>query len=351
MTVWRCPVWVPKRPRTVSRILHLISFALSSLPVVLLQAWWRPDLVLVVVPTFFCAPAGWGAARLAGGRAWLHIQDFELDVAAGLGMIGKGLVGRISASIERFWLRRFDRVSTISDRMMERLLAKGVASERRVAFPNWVDIETIRPLESRSPLRDELAIDDGTAIALYAGNIGEKQGLELVIDAAELLKSDPRIIFVLAGTGAARNRLEGISAGMANVLWLPVQPTDRLNDLLNLADIHLLPQRGDAADLVMPSKLTGMLASGRPIVATAAKDTQVQRVVETRGIVVQPGDAGAFASAIKALASGEELRGSLGRAGRDYAVAHLSRNVILERFSSLLQAVAAGKSGGMDATK
>lgn len=350
--VWRCPLWVPRRPRGLTRIIHLLSFTASSLPIVVAQAAWRPDIVVSVAPTLFSAPAAWLAARLGGGRAWLHIQDFELDVATGLGLFRGGIVGGLAAAVERFWFRRFDRVSTISERMMERLTAKGVPHERRVLFPNWVDVDEIRPLPGVSPLRTELEIEGDRIVVLYAGNMGEKQGLDLLLDAAQRLKDNPRILFILAGAGAARERLERMSEGAPNVRWLPVQPAERLNDLLNLADIHLLPQRGDAADLVMPSKLTGMLASGRPIVATAAKGTQVQEVVETRGMVVSPGDIEAFTKAIDALAADRSLRDSLGRCGRDYAVAHLSRNAILGRFTAHLQALAAGDSGGMDvATK
>ena len=131
---------------------------------------------------------------------------------------------------------------------------------------------------------------------------------------------------------------------MPNVHFLPLQPLDRLNDLLNLADIHLLPQRADAADLVMPSKLTGMLASGRPVVASAAAETQLSQVVDGRGIVVPPGDASAFAWAIDQMANHPGLREKLGRNARAYAVSEMERNVVLRRFEQELLQVASGAS-------
>jgi colanic acid biosynthesis glycosyl transferase WcaI len=125
--------------------------------------------------------------------------------------------------------------------------------------------------------------------------------------------------------------------GLPNVHFLDLQPMDRLNDLLGMADIHLLPQRADAADLVMPSKLTGMLASGRAVVATAHTDTELGHVVLGCGLVVQPGNPLAFADAINMLAQDATLRTRLGRAGRAYAEANFNRNCILGEFEAELR--------------
>jgi colanic acid biosynthesis glycosyl transferase WcaI len=138
--------------------------------------------------------------------------------------------------------------------------------------------------------------------------MGGKQGLDILADTARLLVNDERLHFVFCGNGAGRAELEGRCTGLANVRFLDLQPLERLGELLTFADIHLLPQRADAADLVMPSKLTGMLASGRPIVVTAHPGTEVARVVEGCGLVVEPERPEVFADAIAALASDLELR-------------------------------------------
>jgi colanic acid biosynthesis glycosyl transferase WcaI len=169
-------------------------------------------------------------------------------------------------------------------------------------------------------------------VALYAGNLGAKQGLELLIDAARRLRRVPKLAFVIAGTGAARESLEAMGRELSNLYWLPLQPAERLNDLLNLADIHLLPQRADAADLVMPSKLTGMLASGRPVIATAHPGTQLSRVVSGCGVVVPPGDGAALAAAVARLAGDAEQRRVLGAAARGYAEQYLARGVVMSDF-------------------
>lgn len=338
IVVYRCPLWVPAHRSGAKRLLHLFSFALSSFPLMLRQIFWHPDWVWVVEPPLFCAPGAWLTARLCGAKAWLHVQDFEVDAAFELGLLRSPLWQRTIQAAERFVLRRFDRVSTISHRMSARLAAKGVEADRRTLFPNWVNTERIRPLAPPPmELRRELGLADDTVVALYAGNMGQKQGLEIIIEAARLLESERRIQFVMCGEGTAREHLRSEAGGLRNIKWLSLQPAEHLNKLLNFADIHLLPQRPGVADLVMPSKLTGILASGRPVVATAAEDTELWSVVEGRGLNTPAGDAQAFADAIAALASRPERRAELGRAGRRYAEEYLGHTSVLERFETELR--------------
>jgi colanic acid biosynthesis glycosyl transferase WcaI len=126
---------------------------------------------------------------------------------------------------------------------------------------------------------------------------------------------------------------------MPNCRFIDLQPLDQLNELLNLADIHVLPQRADAADLVMPSKLTGMLASGRAVIAMANPGTELFDAVSTRGVVVPPGETSPLVAAIETLASNEVERVRLGRAGREFAQAVLSRDAVLAEFESKLRAL------------
>ena len=339
--VRRCPLWVPRRPRGWSRMLHLASFALSSLPVALWQGLaWRPDVVLAVAPTLAAAPGAWLAARLGGAGAWLHLQDFELEAAFGLGMAQGGGLKRLALWLERRLLRRFERVSSISPAMLRRLAAKGVAPERLVEFRNWVDCQAVRPGPRDAVLAAELALPEGRRIALYSGNLGEKQGLELLVAAARELAPRRDLLFLLVGEGSARARLAAAAAGLESLVLRPLVPPERLNELLNLADLHLLPQRADAADLVLPSKLTGMLASGRPVLATAAPGTGLAAELEGCGLLVPPGDAAALAQAIRRLLDDAGLATELGRAARARALERWDRDAILTRFESALAGAA-----------
>jgi colanic acid biosynthesis glycosyl transferase WcaI len=335
--IYRCPLWVPQRPNGVNRILHLASFAISSLPLMLALTVWRPDIILTVEPALFCAPAALMAAFVCGCPALLHIQDFEVDAAFDLKLLPPGgLVHQIASAYERVMMRGFTGISTISTAMLKRLEEKGIRSDCASVFPNWVDVDEVQPAETDAPnaIRRKLGIGDDKVVLLYSGNLGIKQGLEILPQLARELRSESSLHLVICGDGNYRPHLERMTAGLSNVSLLSLQPKTQFNELLNAANIHLLPQRCDAADLVMPSKLTGMLASGRPVVAMAAAGSPVADAVTDRGMVVPPGDLNALREAVLLLARNAAQREELGREARRYAVEYLGREEVLRRFEA-----------------
>jgi colanic acid biosynthesis glycosyl transferase WcaI len=338
--VYRTPLYVPAKPTGLKRVAHLFSFMLGSLPVMLRQCFWNPDVVFTVEPTFFGAPLALLVAQATGGASWLHVQDFEVDAAFDLGLLpAKGPVHSFALGLERAFTQAFTRVSSISHKMVERAETKGVPTANVTLFPNWVDIDAVHPQDpaARNSFRRELGLE-GKTILLYSGNMGAKQGLELLAPLAASFEDDPDVQFLFCGDGAFRPTLESLVRNHSNVTLLPLQPLERLNDLLNAADIHLLPQRAGAADLVMPSKLTGMLSSGRPVVATADPRTQVARVVAgdethpSNGLVVPAEDPAALHAAVERLIQDPDLRKQLGANARCYAVRHLGKQQVLEQF-------------------
>lgn len=338
--VVRCPIWVPKQPRGLTRMVHLASFAFTSFFALFASLLWRPQIVMNIAPTLASAPGSWLLARLTGAKCWLHVQDFEVDAAMDMGIVeAGGRLRRVALACERWLLRRFDVVSTISPKMLERLGAKGVDAECRVSFPNWADIDTVRPLETPSPYRAELGIPDDAVVALYSGNMGLKQGLEILGEAASRLYDEKNLYFVFGGEGPGRDALQDACAGMPNVRFLGLQPTERMRDWLGLADIHLLPQRADVADLVMPSKLTGMLASGRTVLATALPGTGVAHAIAGCGIATPPGEPEQFAAALQMLAADRELREHFAYSARQRAEHELDRDVILSRIEARIAAL------------
>jgi colanic acid biosynthesis glycosyl transferase WcaI len=330
--VYRCPLWVPRHQSGTKRLLHLFSFALSSVPLLLLQALKRQDVFIILEPTFFCVPAALGVARLSGAHAWLHVQDLEVDAAFDLGLLPNGYLRQTVIFFERQLMRLFDRVSSISTNMLSRLVLKGVKQERTVLFPNWVDINAIFPAKGPSLMREELGIPTDSVVALYSGNMGEKQGLDKVLEAAEQLIHQTGLRIIFCGDGAARAKLKKSYTHLPNVTWMALQPVEKLNDLLNMADIHLLPQSADVADLVMPSKLTGMLASGKPVIATAHAGTRLAKVVSSCGIVVAPGNTIELVQSLLRLAQDKDMRMGLGNAARVYAEKHMAIDLVLNRF-------------------
>ena len=345
--VRRCPLWVPRKPSGLTRLVHLASFALTSLPVLLAQRRWRPDVVITVAPAFFCAPGALLLQRLCGRgcQGWLHIQDFELDAAFELGMLkGKWLRG-LAEGWERRTLGRFDRVSTISAAMLQRAQQKGVETRRTLMLPNWVDLEAIQPQgpaeAAANPYRQELGVPKGAVVLQYSGSMNKKQGLDLLVAVIKQLADRPNLLWLLAGEGPTKAALAEATAGLAQVRLLPLQPVERLNDWLNLADVHLLPQKAGAADVVLPSKLLGILASGRPVVASSPAGSELGDLAEQAGLRVDPEDPIAFTTAVRRLVDDGPLRQRLGERARELAVERFGQEAVLHTLEGQLKALVA----------
>ena len=277
ITVFRCPIFLYKAGRGLGRLAAPLAFALSSAPVALWRILSkRPRAILCVEPTLFVAPVALLAAWLVGARTVLHIQDLEIDAAFAVGHLkAGGLVARLAYGFERFLLARFDHIVTISNQMAARLRHKGVLEHRLSIIRNWVDSSKIYPLGRASSYRTELGFRPDHFIALYSGQIGAKQALHVLFETAERLHDVEGIQFVIAGEGPLKQSFVERYGHLPNLRILGLQPEERLNEFLNLADCHILPQDPAVQDLVLPSKLGGMLASGKSIIVTAEPGSEL----------------------------------------------------------------------------
>lgn len=323
-------LYVPARPSGLKRVIHYLSFACRVMPHMLRTAMRdRPDIIMATAPSLIAAKVAILAGRMCGARTWLHVQDFEVEAAFATGLLpGGGFRSWFARLCERSVMTHFDVVSSISPQMCARLRGKGVAADRIVEFRNWADISAIRPLERESAYRAELGITT-PHVALYSGNISNKQGVEILAQVARLLANRRDLTFVICGDGPSLPGLRAACDDLGNVRFIPLQPRERLNELVGLATVHLLPQKADAADLVLPSKLTNMLASGRPVVATAEPGTGLADEVEGAGLVVPPGDPQAMARGITRLLDDTLLRARTGAAARARAEARWEKGAIL----------------------
>jgi colanic acid biosynthesis glycosyl transferase WcaI len=316
------------------RLLTSLSFGVTSAPVLLWRILAkRPDVVVCIEPTLASAPAALIAAWLVGARTVLHVQDLEVDAAlvAGHIRLPKGIL-KIAYGLERWLMRRFDRVVTISTKMQAAIDRKGVPAKRLVLIRNWVDVERIRPLPGPNAYRAELGCEH-RFICLYSGQIGRKQALHLVLEAAKALIDDPRFMFVVAGDGPERQDLEQRYSQLENVRFLPLQPEERLPEFLNLADCHMLPQDAGMSELVLPSKLGGMLASGKRILVTADPDAELAQFLQNSATIVPPGSPGAIVQGLRSLIDTQDTTQP-----ERLALAHtISTADSLDRFTALIR--------------
>lgn len=335
--IYRCPLFVPKNVTTFKRIIHLFTFSISSSLRLLTLLRLKPDVLFLVQPTLFCAPAALIYCKITGAKSIMHIQDFELDAMFGLGMVGNSWIKRAVSYMESWLMKHFDIVSSISFSMLENAKKKGVNEEQLLFFPNWADTEFVTSDVSGDQLRRKWGFTEEEQIVLYAGNIGKKQGLEIVLDAAKRLESRAEIKFLIVGSGAYSKTIQEVALkmGISNIIFKPIQPWELVPQILAMADVHLVVQRRGAADAVLPSKLTNILSAGGHALVTADAKTELGKISdEFPGIYwrVEPENIEAFIGGIVYLL--EKSTRNSNKVARKYAVENLNRDSVIERFVS-----------------
>jgi colanic acid biosynthesis glycosyl transferase WcaI len=346
VSITRSPIYVPDKPTGAKRLIHHLSFALTSFwPVASIALRWRPDVVFSVAPSLMSASFPAWIARRIGALSWLHLQDFEVDAAFDLGLLSYGRAPM--EAVERTILRSFDCVSTISPPMLDRLAAKGVDKEKTREVRNWTDTAQIVPGNRQTRFRKELHLDDSHFVGLYSGTMSNKQGLELIIEAASSLdQTDRKVRFIMCGDGPYKTELQNQAAGLSNVLFLGLQTGERFAELLRTADFHLIPQRAEAADLVLPSKLGSIFATGRPAIVMANPQTGLASEVTGAGLIIQPGNVPALAAAVRSLAGSSGLCDNLGEGARKIALLRWDKTAILGALEhAIVSAIEFRKSG------
>lgn len=345
LTVYRCPLYVPKNVSTIKRIIHLFSFACSSALRLLTLLKLKPDILFLVQPTLFCAPAALLYCKLTGAKSIMHIQDFEIDAMFGLGladnlMKDEGKLKHIIQSIEAWLLKRFDIVSSISYSMLDNARNKGVHEDKLLYFPNWVDTNFITPETSGDTVREDWGFTPECKIVLYSGNIGKKQGLELVLSAAEKLADRKEVKFVIVGSGAGEKTLLQMASDrkLTNVEFKPLQPWSLMPQILAMADVHLVVQKRGVAAALLPSKLTNILSAGGHALVTAEANTELGILADNYpGIYecVEPENEEAFISGlVTCLQKNTHL---VNNVARDYTTDNINCKKVINRFTESIQ--------------
>jgi len=331
--VYRCPHYIPKNPSGLKRVVSDISFMFSSFFVVLGFLFSRKyDYVLTVVPPFQLGMPGLLYKWIRGARLIYHIQDLQIDAAKDLGMIRSKALLNFMFAIERFFLKKADFVSSISYGMIRKIKEK---VEREILFfPNWVDTSAFFPLQDGAAAKSSFGIGVHEKVVLYSGAIGEKQGLDMILFAAEQLRGQP-VRFVICGSGPYQQNLINLkdSMGLQNVLFLPLQPKESFNAFLNMADVHLVLQKANADDLVMPSKLTAILSVGGLALITAPAESSLRKLVSEHdmGVLVEPESLDALVAGI--LACVGQVNTGIRHNARGFAEQFLQIDQVIGKFT------------------
>lgn len=333
ITVYRCPQYVPEKPTGKTRIMLDFSFAVSAFFKILqLLPRKKFDVVITVVPPFHLGLLAVLYKKIRGAKFFYHIQDMQIEAARDLNMIKSPKLIKMLFGLERYIFKNADMVSSISDGMMRRIQEK--AGKDIFFFPNWVDVSLFHPIEDRIRLKTEYGFNSNDKIVLYSGAIGEKQGLEAILKTADTLREDKQLKFLICGSGPYKEKLkaDAEALGLTNVIFFPLQPFEKFNQFLNMADVHLVIQKGNASDLVMPSKLTTILAVGGLALITANDGTSLHDLVKKHnmGILVKAEDQDALTDGV--IRAMQDNAPEIAMNGRVYAENYLSVGKIMSRF-------------------
>ncbi|GAA4817011.1 WcaI family glycosyltransferase [Litoribaculum gwangyangense] len=334
ITVYRCPMYVPSEPTGKKRMLLDVSFMVSAFfQLVMLLFKKKCHTVITVVPSFQFGLLGYFYKVFKNSKTVYHIQDMQIEAAQDLNMITSKKVINILYKLEQFIFDKTDVISSISEKMVSKIEEK--AQKGVVLFPNWSDTSFFSPISEKAMLKKDFGFDERDQVVLYSGAIGEKQGLEAIIYAAETFKDRAEVKFVICGTGPYKKKLEALAKtlNLENVLFFPLQPMEKFNEFLNMADMHLVIQKAKASDLVMPSKLTTILSVGGLVLITANEDSGIYAVTKKyhMGFLVDAENQSALNKGIEeALTSPERLK--IMKNARRYAENYLDIDNVMKTF-------------------
>ncbi|MGI5352125.1 glycosyltransferase family 4 protein [Streptomyces sp. CA-250714] len=325
---------VPPRQTAGRRALYEASILAHGL-LVPPRLGGRPDAVVAQLPSLAGGVLGARLARTAGVPFVPVVQDLMGAAAAQSGIRGGDRAAALAGSVERRVLAAATLVGVIHESFTDRVAAMGVPASRIRTVPNWTHIAA--PSRPREETRARLGWRQDETVVLHSGNMGLKQGLEVLIEAAGLLREE-RLRIVLMGDGNQRPHLAELAAPLPGAELLPPAAEGDFPDVLAAADILAVTQRASVLDMSVPSKLTSYFAAGRPVIASVAADGGTAGEVRRSGagLLVPPEDPAALAAALRRLAADPMHAAALGAAGQAYATGHLGRKAALGRLTALL---------------
>lgn len=306
----------------------------------------QPDVVVFETDPFLLPFVADAFQRRTGCRQVGYLQDIYPDVAVNLEKVSNNwLVRRLRAGLFSVY-RKCDQMIVLSNDMRELLQDSGIHHNRISVISNWADPELIFPAKAENLFRKQQALD-GKFVVMYSGNLGLTQRLEEFVEAAALLQDDSDIQFVFVGAGAQKERLKKMaeSISLSNLTFCDYQPLDQLAHSLSAADLHLVPLTNELSRCLMPSKLYGILAAGRPFLTNAPPDSELHTIAEIEGVglTVEAGSPNRIADAIRRAKDSPGLLTEMGERARHLAENRFSKRTAIDKFTACMRRVLTGK--------
>jgi glycosyltransferase involved in cell wall biosynthesis len=330
------------RRRLLPRAINYLTYMLESLRVGITAP--KPDAVLCMTDPPVIANIALVVARRFRVPLLVISQDVFPEVAVEVKRLESRPLIAILRALIGFYLRRADQVVAIGETMRRRLEAKGARPERIEVIPNWVDTSAIEPAPRDNPWAREQELVD-RFVVMHSGNIGHAQDLDALVRSTTFLRDLDDLAVVVIGGGARLTDLEALTELLETdrVRFLGYQPRETLSLSLSAAHLHFVGLSRGLSGYVVPSRLYGILAAGRPVLVSADADSETALVVETVGcgIVVPPGRPELVAKALRDAHDGVYDLDEMGRRGREYVQAEADSSVAIDRYRKVLRALTA----------
>ncbi len=327
----------------VLRTLDFVSFMVTAYVAALFEK--QPEVVAATSPQFFAAVAGWAVAACRRVPFVFELSDLWPASIIAVGAMKDNVLLRLMERLEMFLYHRAAAIVALTDAFKQNLVGRGILADKIAVVLNGVDLPRYAPTPTDTNLAAEYGLENSFTVG-YVGTHGMAHGLDNVLSAAERLKNDSRVRFMLAGPGAARDALiaDARKRGLDNVVFLPPQPKSRMPAVWSLCNVALIHLRDDPVFAeVIPSKIFEAMAMGLPLLVAVPRG-EATGIVEAdgAGIVVEPENPAALADAVLKLANDEVLRGTF--AARSLAAApHHSRVHQATAMMAVLEAAASGR--------
>lgn len=287
ITIHRGYLYVPEKPSAISRVFHELSlFTFSFLNSLKIR---KPDLIVTFTTPILIGVLGSAMKVVWGCRHVINVQDFELEAALSLGMFREGRATRLIESVEKWSYRKADYVSSISYGMLDLLKnRKSLPPEKILYWPNW-NVTGNRGSAAVAPkglFREEFGIPGDRKIIAYAGNIGKKQGLELLVDVAAAFQHREEFLFLIIGEGAGLTQVKEYAAtkSLKNLRFIPMLNSEKYQRLLADSDAMFVSQAKTQFDVYFPSKVIGILNAGKLLILTADRESELYKVTKMNGL-------------------------------------------------------------------